>query len=642
MATPINLSLIDNKIELIDDNSELMEFNDYEINIQTNKDLSGYNLFYKLYGATEVTKVEENEKNFKENYSTRLFYFNTSSDEENYWGYFFRKERFFSINQTVFKDDIENDLGDFSSEGKIIIGNIYKYIPIETPTVVPKRLKKEDYRVDCVGYIIASYTGNDSGEWTLGNEGILKLLESNDNNSIDNTNLFESIEDNLIISKDLSNIPMPPQIEDELIIAKKVYLSGEFLGKGYTDLAISKTEDMLDITFVTKDEDKDGIFEQPDESVTDGSADDTFWGDDPTEEIEIDETDENISSVSKEDLENDIELELNEDEKEELETDSFPDEDDTREPVTEDFVEDKKEQIISFVFSAKKLEFDFVSYNEEIGKYFYKFSYLFENQPPESLDGEDEENTFSFEIYKDESSQEQVYGNFSGEIVLSFDEKDFSICEMEISGKLNYNEAFSPEEPTSSSEEVLVTLQNLELSNNIIDYNNIDYSDFSFDLEENSKNKYLTILQNYLNLYVINLPKEIIRSEVDRFFIGVGKEENQEGKKNYSDFTNEILLTIKNSMVSSTNWDVVNFSIPNGAYIMGYYYYDESKLIGKFYEDKDRTKEILGRSQVVYLDITKEVDKNINIDEIFFYAWEPFNGFYRIYSKEEEVTNKEL
>lgn len=612
--SPINFSIKEKELSIVKGNTDLMEGNEYPVAIQTDDDLNnGYNLYIKPYGSSQVTQIGS-----LKNHPTRLIIITDNTDAANpkkYWGYLQEEDYLFANENEEFATLIKEDFSKYSivENQARCAATLLSYKPVEENTVIPEIKKVSNYELDRVGYAIFIYT-------QLDNEGQTDIFDLKQV-TIETTDLeIEKISTEIL--EDFSQILSPPPIEGKVQVPQQLNLINGSFSIDATETLGYVSNIVEDEDFYTDDEDEED-FEIPEDDELENNEELSVILEDEVQN-ENGLTDEDIYDITTEE-EGDV---------------IIPDEEEEEEENQEETVVLKDGKV-----EIHNINFEFSSYNQETGRYIYKKIFTDrildktltgEGDEEELLENSDNSNEEFFSIELDgEPEEEGITKEFDGEIVISFDENDFSNYSLELIGELNYVK----DEVNNVAKYLSFIIENNSIK---VD---IDYSQFTFLPEEISKSNFITAPQSFLNLYTSTIPAAYVTLNYENFFLGVGKEqkkENEDDPINFVYFTNPIEFNIVSSMMSSTNWEKIDSLIaPTDKYAWGFIKINsaaDNKIEG-FYSDANFETEILGRVDTLYLDLTAlNNSTTINLstvkEKIDFYNWEPFNGFYLINSTE--------
>lgn len=390
------------------------------------------------------------------------------------------------------------------------------------------------------------------------------------------------------ILNDLNQALLPPLIDGKIVVSETIIattLKKELSIITRLSSQETETEDISNEEFYQND---DGNDELPKDSDSDFFITNTNLTDTIIEENSLD--DEDKDDLFVEDFEN-------------------RDETDNEEILDED-------SLITLIGTIELINknFNLSSYNSEAGLYIYKTEII----EPTSIIS----NNLEFTDIK-----------FTGTVLISFNENNFGDYFVNLAGTV-----------TAKKDNQDIDIDcSIEVNNSIFSNDIIDFSGFGFNKESLSDFLPIEPPREFVNLYTTTIPIEYLTVAINNFKLGVGKKEN--GSFSYS--TNSIEFSVYSSMISSTNWEFGSFVAPENLYALGYFVEDSNG--GKFYkpnikETIEKTEiEILGRTNVLYIDITEAVKHTTATDvlkNLKFYAWEPFGSFYQADSFEEYLKEE--
>lgn len=189
--SPIYLSVKDNIITINESSiSEVMEMNSYPVIIDTNENLDGCELVIKKYGDLNLETVGALNVELK-----RLVKF--VKDEVSYWG------------ELTYNEEEKNY--------KAILN---KYSVVKVPSGIPNKDKIEGYDIVEVGQIKGSFEySSEKEDYIFSLEKIILNGEEISNENIGNIEL--------IITKDLFDIPLPPNKDGKIKIPDTIFITGK-------------------------------------------------------------------------------------------------------------------------------------------------------------------------------------------------------------------------------------------------------------------------------------------------------------------------------------------------------------------------------------------------------------------------------
>lgn len=447
------------------------------------------------------------------------------------------------------------------------------YEPIEEPSVIPQKNKIVDYKTVEIGHIDFTYNQKKDTE---------KDIEKFEEPSLTLNNLKQDETATQYVYEiltDLDQVVLPPLVDGKLIVPNELTLT---LNKNLSVLTSKLVEDL-------------------DSEIDDNNILDYDDGNDEIEEI-VYEGEEGSVQIEEDFEEDEEDLDQIEEDSVQLEEDFEEDEE------IEDFVEDAR-VVLTGNISLLEQKFTLSSYDSEDGVYIYN----------------KEVSNYLIIINPNTDFGEITESSFTGIISVIFNEDNFGDYFVQLAGEIEI----------TKGEEVINLSHLIEVDNNSFINDIIDYSKFDFNKEELLEIPQVAPPREFVNLYAAEIPSDYLTATINRFQLGVGK---QNPNNSFSYSTNSINFSVYSSMINSNNWEFGDFVAPEKLYAIGYMDIENNQFFNSNTEGK---KEIVGRTNVLYIDITETAGQTTAetvLKKLKYYAWEPFGGFYDVDSINTELS----